>query len=124
MPVETAKLVSEADVVMICAPHRPQARGLFNAAMLARMKHDAMLVDWARAEYRGTRGSRRRAEGRHHRQVPQLNWATDLPLPKDHPLWDAPNLILAPWGGTGGGAATGCKRAGRSRERNALAGGA
>jgi phosphoglycerate dehydrogenase-like enzyme len=28
-----------------------------------------------------------------------LNWATYNPLPKDHPLWDAPNLILAPWAG-------------------------
>jgi phosphoglycerate dehydrogenase-like enzyme len=29
-----------------------------------------------------------------------LNWATQTPLSKDHPLWDAPNLILAPWAGT------------------------
>ena len=29
-----------------------------------------------------------------------LNWATQTPLARDHPLWDAPNLILAPWAGT------------------------
>ena len=29
-----------------------------------------------------------------------LNWATQTPLAKDHPLWDAPNLILASWTGT------------------------
>ena len=36
-----------------------------------------------------------------------LNWATSAPLPKDSPLWSAPNLILAPWAGTGAGALTG-----------------
>ncbi len=100
------KLVSEADVVVICAPLTPATRGLFNAAMFARMKKDAMLVNWTRAEITvpedlaaalkaGTIGSA------------ALNWATAKPLPKDHPLWSAPNLILAPWAGTGAGAVTG-----------------
>ena len=103
---ETPKLVSEADVVVICAPLTPATRGLFNAAMFARMKKDAMLVNWTRAEITvpedlaaalkaGTIGSA------------ALNWATAKPLPKDHPLWSAPNLILAPWAGTGAGAVTG-----------------
>ena len=103
---ETPKLVSEADVVVICAPLTPATRGLFNAAMFARMKKDAMLVNWTRAEITvpedlaaalkaGTIGSA------------ALNWATSKPLPKDHPLWSAPNLILAPWAGTGAGAVTG-----------------
>ena len=100
---ETPKLVSDADVVVICAPLTPATRGLFNAAMFARMKKDAMLVNWTRAEITvpedlaaalksGTIGSA------------ALNWATAEPLPKTHPLWGAPNLILAPWAGTGGGA--------------------
>jgi phosphoglycerate dehydrogenase-like enzyme len=103
---ETPKLVSEADVVVICAPLTPATRGLFNAAMFARMKKDAILVNWTRAEITvpedlaaalkaGTIGSA------------ALNWATSAPLPKDHPLWSAPNLILAPWAGTGSGAITG-----------------
>jgi phosphoglycerate dehydrogenase-like enzyme len=103
---ETPKLVSEADVIVICAPLTPATRGLFNAAMFARMKKDAMLVNWTRAEITvaedlaaalkaGTLGSA------------ALNWATSKPLPKDHPLWSAPNLILAPWAGTGAGAVTG-----------------
>jgi phosphoglycerate dehydrogenase-like enzyme len=103
---ETPKLVGEADVVVICAPLTPATRGLFNAAMFARMKKDAMLVNWTRAEITvpedlaaalkaGTIGSA------------ALNWATAKPLPKDHPLWSAPNLILAPWAGTGAGPVTG-----------------
>jgi phosphoglycerate dehydrogenase-like enzyme len=103
---ETPKLVSQADVIVICAPLTPATRGLFNAEMFARMKKDAMFVNWTRAEITvaedlaaalkaGTIGSA------------ALNWATSKPLPKDHPLWSAPNLILAPWAGTGSGAITG-----------------
>jgi phosphoglycerate dehydrogenase-like enzyme len=103
---ETPKLVSQADVVVICAPLTPATHGLFNAAMFARMKKDAMLVNWTRAEITvpedlaaalkaGTIGSA------------ALSWATAKPLPKDHPLWSAPNLILAPWAGPGTGAITG-----------------
>lgn len=103
MPDELPKLLAEADVVMVCAPLTPATQGLFNAAMFARMKRDAMFINWARADIvvandlaaalkAGTIGSA------------ALNWATDAPLAKDHPLWDAPNLILAPWGGMGAGA--------------------
>ncbi|MEO6185959.1 MAG: NAD(P)-dependent oxidoreductase [Steroidobacteraceae bacterium] len=98
-PEELPSLVGQADVVMIAAPLTPSTRGLFNAAMFARMKRDAMIVNWARADIvvpedlaaalkAGTIGSA------------ALNWATQSPLTKDHPLWDAPNLILAPWAGT------------------------
>jgi phosphoglycerate dehydrogenase-like enzyme len=103
---ETPKLLAQADVVVVCAPLTPATRGLFNAAMFARMKKDAMFINWTRAEISvpedlaaalkaGTIGSA------------ALNWATSAPLPNDHPLWSAPNLILAPWAGTGAGAITG-----------------
>jgi phosphoglycerate dehydrogenase-like enzyme len=98
LPDELPALVGQADVVMIAAPLTPQTRGLFNAAMFARMKRDAIFVNWARADIvvpedlaaalkSGTIGSA------------ALNWATQTALEKDHPLWDAPNLILAPWAG-------------------------
>ena len=98
-PGELAGLVGQADVVMIAAPLTPATRGLFDAAMFARMKRDAIFVNWARADIivandlaaalkAGTIGSA------------ALNWASQTPLAKDHPLWEAPNLILAPWAGT------------------------
>jgi phosphoglycerate dehydrogenase-like enzyme len=87
---------------MICAPLTPATRGLFNTAMMQKMKKDAMLINWTRAEIvvkedlekalrSGTIGSA------------ALNWATYAPLPKGDSLWTTPNLILAPWGGAGGG---------------------
>ncbi len=98
MPEELPALIGQADVVMIAAPLTPQTRGLFNAQMFARMKRDAIFVNWARADIvvpedlaaalkSGTIGSA------------ALNWATQTPLAKDHPLWEAPNLILASWTG-------------------------
>lgn len=104
LPDELATLLPQADVVMVAAPLTPATRGLFNAAMFARMKPDSIFVDWARADIvvaedlaaalkAGTIGSA------------ALNWATYNPLPKDHPLWDAPNLILAPWAGASTAAA-------------------
>jgi D-2-hydroxyacid dehydrogenase (NADP+) len=99
LPEELPALIGQADVVMVAAPLTPATRGLFNAAMFARMKRDAMLVNWTRADIvvaedlavalkAGTIGSA------------ALNWASQSPLPREHPLWEAPNLILAPWAGT------------------------
>jgi phosphoglycerate dehydrogenase-like enzyme len=104
MPDELPQLIGQADVVMIAAPLTPATRGLFNTAMFARMKRDAILVNWSRADIvvaedlaaalkAGTIGSA------------ALNWSTNAPLPKTHPLWDAPNLILAPWAGASTAAA-------------------
>jgi phosphoglycerate dehydrogenase-like enzyme len=98
LPEELPTLVTQADVVMIAAPLTPSTRGLFNAAMFARMKRDAIFINWTRADIvvaddlaaalkAGTIGSA------------ALNWASQTPLAKDSPLWDAPNLILAPWAG-------------------------
>lgn len=98
LPEELPSLIGQADVVMVAAPLTPATRGMFNKEMFARMKRDAMLVNWTRADIvvaedlaaalkSGTIGSA------------ALNWASQTPLAKDHPLWDAPNLILAPWAG-------------------------
>jgi phosphoglycerate dehydrogenase-like enzyme len=98
LPAELPSLIGQADVVMVAAPLTPDTRGMFNTAMFQRMKRDAIFVNWTRADIvvaedlaaalkNGTIGSA------------ALNWATQTPLPKDHPLWDAPNLILAPWAG-------------------------
>jgi hypothetical protein len=76
LPDELPQLLADADVVMVCAPLTPATQGLFNAAMFARMKRDAMFVNWSRADIvvpddlaaalkAGTIGSA------------ALNWATD-----------------------------------------------
>ena len=50
LPDELPGLLGQADVVMVAAPLTPATRGLFNAAMFARMKRDSIFVNWARAD--------------------------------------------------------------------------
>lgn len=99
---ELPNLIGQADVVMICAPLTPATRGLFDTAMLARMKKSATLINWTRAEIVVARDlDAALREGSIGGAA--MNWATYAPLPKGDPLWTAPNLILAPWGGARGG---------------------
>jgi phosphoglycerate dehydrogenase-like enzyme len=98
LPAELPTLIGQADVVMVAAPLTPETRGMFNAAMFARMKRDAIFVNWTRADIVVAEDLAAALENGIIGSA-ALNWATQTPLPKDHPLWDAPNLILAPWAG-------------------------
>jgi phosphoglycerate dehydrogenase-like enzyme len=100
---ELPLLIGRADVVMIATPLTPQTKALFDKKMFARMKRGAMFVNWSRADI-VVPGDLAAALVEGQVGSAALNWATPEPLPKDHPLWRAPNLILAPWGGTGSGA--------------------
>jgi phosphoglycerate dehydrogenase-like enzyme len=101
LPRELPDLIGKADVVVIAAPLTPQTRGLFNAALFSRMKRGAMLIDFTRAEIINPNDL---ATALKEGQVGSagLSWASDEPLPRDSPLWKAPNLILTPWQGWGG----------------------
>jgi phosphoglycerate dehydrogenase-like enzyme len=102
LPDELPVLVGRADIVMIAAPLTPQTKALFDRKMFARMKRGAMFVNWSRADIVVAEDlAAALVEGQVGSAA--LNWATPAPLPNDHPLWRAPNLILAPWGGIGGG---------------------
>jgi phosphoglycerate dehydrogenase-like enzyme len=101
LPNELPNMIGEADVVVVAAPLTPDTRNLFNSAMFSKMKKGAMLVNFTRAEIvnaedlaAALRDGRLGSAG--------LAWATGDPLPKGHPLWSAPNLILTPWQGSGG----------------------
>ena len=78
------------DWVVLALPGTPQTRGLFDAATLAAMKPDAVLVNMARADvvdqvalvdmlHAGRLGGA------------ILDLTDPEPIPPDHPLWDAPN---------------------------------
>ncbi len=82
--------VGEFDWVVLAMPGTPETRGLVDAAVLARMKPDAVLVNMGRADvldqaaliaalHAGSLGGA------------ILDLTDPEPLPSDHPLWDAPN---------------------------------
>ncbi|WP_395692882.1 2-hydroxyacid dehydrogenase [Nocardioides sp.] len=88
------RLLPDADVVVLTLPLTDETRGLVDAEFLAAMKDGALLVNVARGAVVDTDAV---VTALH---AGRLHYATDVaaeePLPADHPLWDAPNLLVSP----------------------------
>lgn len=89
------ELLPQADYVVLCIPSTPENFHLINADRLHRMKASALLVNIARgslidepaliaALQAGALGGA------------ALDVAEQEPLPPEHPLWTAPNIIISP----------------------------
>lgn len=78
------------DWVVLALPGTPQTRGLFDAATLAAMKCDAVLVNMARADVVDQQALVSALHG--NRLGGAILDLTDPePIPPGHPLWQAPN---------------------------------
>lgn len=99
---ELPALLPEHDVVVIAVPHTPETERLVDAAFLAAMPDDALLVNIARGGIVDTDALLAQLQRR--RLHAFLDVTEPEPLPAGHPLWDAPNLLLTPHvgGGTAG----------------------
>ena len=91
---ELPDLLPRADVVVLIVPGTDETTGLFDAAMLARMKDGALLVNVSRGAVVDTDALVVELERR--RIHAALDVVDPEPLPGDHPLWQAPNLLLVP----------------------------
>ena len=91
---ELPGLLPHADVVVLIVPVTPQTTGMVDAAFLAAMKDDALLVNAARGVVVDTDALL--AELRSGRLRAALDVTDPEPLPAGHPLFDAPNLLLTP----------------------------
>jgi phosphoglycerate dehydrogenase-like enzyme len=91
---ELPDLLPEADVVILIVPGTEETTGLFDAAMLARMKDGALLVNVSRGPVVDTDALL--AELQSERLHAALDVVDPEPLPGDHALWQAPNLLLVP----------------------------
>jgi phosphoglycerate dehydrogenase-like enzyme len=91
---ELPALLPDADVVVLVVPLTEATRGLVDAEFLARMKDGALLVNVARGAVVVTDDLVAALHGG------RISAATDVteiePLPADHALWSAPNLLLSP----------------------------
>jgi phosphoglycerate dehydrogenase-like enzyme len=91
---ELPGLLPQADVVVLVVPLTDETRGLVDEGFLAAMKDGALLVNIARGAVVDTDAV---VAALH---TGRLHYATDVadvePLPADHPLWDAPNLLVSP----------------------------
>jgi glyoxylate reductase len=89
------ELLERSDFVSLHTPLTPETRGLVDAEALRRMKPTAYLVNTARGPVVDTDAL---AAGLHAGEIAgaALDVTDPEPLPADHPLLDAPNLLVLP----------------------------
>ncbi|HEX2513547.1 MAG TPA: D-2-hydroxyacid dehydrogenase [Chloroflexota bacterium] len=94
-PEALDSLLPEADFVILTVPHTPSTEGLFDAARFAHMKRSAFFINIGRGMT-----TRLDALDQALRAGTIAGAGIDVyevePLPKEHPLWTAPNAILTP----------------------------
>ena len=81
---ELSALVEQADAVVVLTPLAPQTTGLFDAALLARMRDGALLVNAGRGGVVDTGALVAELESGRLRAV--LDVVEPEPLPDGHPL--------------------------------------
>jgi len=91
---ELPELLPDADVVVLTVPLTPKTTGLVDAEFLARMPDGALLVNVARGKVVDTDALL--AELSSGRLRAGLDVVDPEPLPADHPLWSAQNVIITP----------------------------
>ncbi|MGI9148777.1 MAG: D-2-hydroxyacid dehydrogenase [Chloroflexota bacterium] len=84
-----------ADFVILTIPHTPETEGLMNAERFGRMKPSAFFINIGRGKttrlddlVAALRAGKLAGAG--------LDVYEEEPLPPDHPVWDAPNVLLTP----------------------------
>jgi len=89
------ELLESSDFVTLHCPLTPDTRGLIDDAALGRMKPTAYLVNTARGPIVDTEAL---ARALHAGELAgaALDVTDPEPLPGDHPLLDAPNLLVVP----------------------------
>lgn len=91
---ELPALLPEADVVILSTPLTETTRHLVDGGFLARMKDGALLVNVARGGVVDTKALL--AELETGRITAALDVTDPEPLPREHPLWRAPGLLISP----------------------------
>lgn len=100
---ELPELLGHHDAVVIVVPDTQDTRGMVDAAFLARMPDNAVLVNAGRGAAVDTAALL--AELNSGRLRAALDVTSPEPLPPDHPLWTAPGVLMTPHvgGNTRGG---------------------
>jgi phosphoglycerate dehydrogenase-like enzyme len=92
---ELPKLIGQADIIVNATPLTPETTGLFNAAMFARMKPSAYFINVGRGQSVVT-DDLLAALNTGRIAGAGLDVVDPEPLPKDHPLWHARNVVITP----------------------------
>lgn len=89
------ELLPVADVVALCMPHTADTVGLMNEVRMRSMKRDAILLNAGRGSALDQTALVQLLRENHFWGV-ALDVTDPEPLPGDHPLWAAPNLLITP----------------------------
>jgi phosphoglycerate dehydrogenase-like enzyme len=94
-PERLDDLLPLADFVVMTVPHTPETEGMMGAARFARMKRSAFLINIGRGM---TVRLDDLVEALRRGQIAGagLDVFEVEPLPAEHPLWSAPNVLLTP----------------------------
>jgi phosphoglycerate dehydrogenase-like enzyme len=89
------RLLPQADFVILTIPHTPETEGLFNADRFRLMKRSAFFINIGRGK------TTKLHDLDHALRAGQIAGAgldvyEEEPLPPDHPIWTAPNVLLTP----------------------------
>jgi phosphoglycerate dehydrogenase-like enzyme len=88
------ELLGQADIVVLTLPLTSETRHLMNAQRLGTMKPGALLVNAARGPIVDTDALLQALNENRIRAA--IDVTDPEPLPSDHPLWKAPNLLITP----------------------------
>ncbi|GAB2531724.1 2-hydroxyacid dehydrogenase [Nocardia heshunensis] len=91
---EIPQLLPHFDAVVLMVPVTSDTVGMVDAEFLSRMPDHAILVNAARGPVVRTDDLLRELESGRLRAI--LDVTDPEPLPAEHPLWDAPGLLLTP----------------------------
>ena len=91
---ELPELLGEVDVVVNLLPLTDQTEGFFGARELGLMREDALYVNAGRGATTDTDALVAALQAQRIRAV--LDVVDPEPLPPDHPLWTAPNVMISP----------------------------
>lgn len=94
-PDRLADVAAEADYLAVCAPLTESTRGLVDAAVLARMKPTAWVINISRGAIIDEEALLSALRERRIGGAALDAWWTE-PLPKDSEWWDLPTVIVTP----------------------------
>jgi len=93
-PEALPRLLPEADAVVLLLPLTPETKAIVDTRFLAQMKEGALLINAARGGIVDTDALLYALESGRIRAA--LDVTDPEPLPSDHPLWQAPNVLITP----------------------------
>ena len=94
-PERLDDLLGKSDVVILCLPLNLQTRGMFNGDRLKKMRPETLFVNVARGPLVDTDALAAALKNRELAGA-VVDVTSPEPLPKEHPLWNFPNVIVTP----------------------------